>query len=166
MSRGVPGNQCTVLFRAFPAGLQFSVEEKRRLKAFASILAARIGKGRCFTCVITRDEELRRLNRCFLGHDSATDVLSFPALDADALLGEIAISIDRAEAQARAFGHTRTDEVGILMLHGLLHLTGMDHECDDGDMAEAELKWRAELDLPRTLIARAESALTGRSPAQ
>ncbi len=166
MAQGITGSQCTVLFCALPASLQFPAEEKRSLKAFARTLATRIANGRPFTCVITRDEEMRRLNRSFLGNDYATDVLSFPALDREALLGEIAISADRAEVQALAFGHTRMEEVRVLMLHGVLHLTGMDHECDKGEMGAAELKWRTELGLPPTLIARAESVLTVRSTAQ
>ncbi len=69
----------------------------------------------------------------------------------------MAISADRAEAQAVEFGHTRMDELRILMLHGLLHLAGMDHEHDSGEMARAERKWRAELNLPEPLIARTSS---------
>jgi probable rRNA maturation factor len=69
----------------------------------------------------------------------------------------MAISADRAEAQAAEFGHTRTDEIRILMLHGLLHLAGMDHEHDSGEMACAEQRWRSELKLPEPLIARTTS---------
>ena len=90
-----------------------------------------------FQCLITGDEELRRLNRQFLGKDYPTDVLSFPAGDDD-MLGEIAISAERAAEQAREFGHSVEDEIRILMLHGVLHLAGMDHERDRGAMARAE----------------------------
>ena len=69
-------------------------------------------------------------------------------------IGDIAISIDRARAQAREFGHTVDDEICILMLHGVLHLKGMDHECDGGDMARAETEWRRKLRLPLALIER------------
>jgi probable rRNA maturation factor len=72
----------------------------------------------------------------------------------ESTLGEIAISVERAEAQARSFGHSRLDEIRILMLHGLLHLSGMDHENDRGEMARAEAHWRAQFGLPETLIAR------------
>jgi probable rRNA maturation factor len=148
----------TVLFRALPAELAFSAEEKRRLRAFARKLAARVARGRPFTCVITDDAELRRLNDHFLGHDYPTDVLSFPSHDSAGDWGEMAISAERAEAQALEFGHGRVDEICILMLHALLHLSGMDHEHDRGEMAQAERKWREELGLPVTLVAR-----TGRS---
>jgi probable rRNA maturation factor len=104
------------------------------------------------TCLITDDRELRRLNRKFRGKNYATDVLSFPSLEAGA--GEIAISLDRAAEQAAEHGHSLTDEIRILMLHGVLHLTGMDHETDTGEMARAEKRWRKRLGLPSGLIER------------
>jgi probable rRNA maturation factor len=144
-----PGS--TVLFGALPSELQCSRAEKRFLNDFARDLSRQIATGGVFDCLITDDAELRRLNLAFLGHDYPTDVLSFPHENG---LGEIAISVERAEAQARSFGHARMDEIRILMLHGLLHLAGMDHENDDGEMACAEAKWRARFGLPQTLIAR------------
>ena len=69
-------------------------------------------------------------------------------------MGDIAISVDQARAQAREFGHTLDDEICILMLHGVLHLIGMDHERDDGDMLRAETAWRLKLRLPSALIER------------
>jgi probable rRNA maturation factor len=152
-----PVDDCTVLFRDLPAHLKFSAEEKRTLETFARTLSCRVVDGRPFTCLITGDSELRRLNSIFLAHDYPTDVLSFPARNSGASVGDIAISADRAEAQAVEFGHTRVDEVRILMLHGLLHLAGMDHEHDSGEMARAEGRWRAELNLPKPLIARTTS---------
>jgi probable rRNA maturation factor len=158
MSPDAPVDDCKVLFRALPTHLKFSAEEKRTLTAFARTLALRVAGGRFFTCLITGDRELHRLNRTFLAHDYPTDVLSFPTGDSSASLGEMAISIDRAEAQALAFGHPRIDEVRILMLHGLLHLAGMDHKHNSTKMIRAEQKWRAEFNLPETLIARASPA--------
>lgn len=149
-----PVDDCTVLFRSLPTHLKFSAEEKRALTSFARCLARRVVDARPFTCLITGDSELRKLNSTFLGHDNPTDVLSFPACNPENTLGEMAISADRAEAQASEFGHTRMDEIRILMLHGLLHLMGMDHERDSGEMARAEERWRAELNLPQPLIAR------------
>ena len=136
-----------VLFRRAP-GL-----ERTALKEFARTLRDLIAKGREFHCLISDDRELRRLNRQFLGADYATDVLSFP-LNHNGLLGELAISADRAAAQAREFGHSQLDEVRILMLHGVLHLMGMDHETDRGAMARAEARWRRKLNLPVGLIGR------------
>lgn len=156
-------DDCTVLFRALPRTLKFSAQQKRTLISFAHTLALRVVHGRSFTCLITRDSELQNLNRTFLSHDYATDVLSFPAHDPSGSLGEIAISTDRAEAQAEAFGHSRLDEVRILMLHGVLHLAGMDHEQDSGEMARAERKWRTELNLPDGLIARMSTSTARRA---
>jgi probable rRNA maturation factor len=140
----------TILFRRAPASLR-----RRPLAAFARVLETQVARGRRFDCLISGDTELRRLNRQFRGEDHATDVLSFPSLDPDAGgLGDIAISLGRARAQARQFGHSVEDEIRILMLHGVLHLLGMDHENDGGRMARAEKRWRARLGLPSSLIAR------------
>jgi probable rRNA maturation factor len=143
-----------VVFRGAPAGLR-----RASLETFARRLRDRVARGREFVCLITGDTELQRLNRQFLGKDYPTDVLSFPAAtdahtEAAVSLGEIAISADRAADQARAFGHTVDDEIRILMLHGTLHLLGMDHESDHGEMARAEARWRKELGLPQSLIER------------
>jgi probable rRNA maturation factor len=105
--------------------------------------------------MIADDRELLRLNREFLGKDYPTDVLSFPSPESSGGLGDMAISIERATVQAREFGHPVVDELRILMLHGLLHLTGMDHERDRGAMAKAEQRWRQEFSLPNSLIERA-----------
>ncbi len=69
-------------------------------------------------------------------------------------LGDIAISLDRAEYQANALAHTTEQELQILMLHGVLHLTGLDHEQDRGEMANAERHWRERFGLPAGLIER------------
>src|SRR5262249_28449327 len=98
-----------------------------------------------------------------LGRDYATDVLSFPEPEIRFLasarnpLGELAISAGRAAKQARRYGHSQLDEIRILMLHGVLHLLGMDHENDRGEMGRAESRWRRKLNLPPGLIARAQS---------
>ncbi len=97
--------------------------------------------------MIAADEDLKALNRKFRGKNSATDVLSFPPED-------IAISFDRAREQAKEMRHSVEDELRILMLHGLLHLAGMDHEADRGAMSRAEARWRKRLGLPAGLIER------------
>jgi probable rRNA maturation factor len=119
------------------------------LRDFLTELQKRVGAGRDVTCLITTDTELRRLNRQFRGRNYATDVLSFPP-------DEMAISLDRAAAQAKELGHSLDDELRILMLHGLLHLCGMDHEADSGEMRRAEIRWRKRLRLPAGLIERAQ----------
>jgi len=125
---------------------------RAELRDFFHDVVRRVARGRRITCLITNDRELRRLNRVFRGKNYVTDVLSFPMDDG----GEIAISLDRAMEQARAYGHAVADEVRILMLHGVLHLAGMDHETDSGEMARAEVRWRRRLGLPCGLIERAE----------
>ena len=142
----------TVIFRRMPASLQL-----RSVERFARKLKTGVANGRAFDCLITTDSELRRLNREFRGQDAVTDVLSFPAASPNGHLGDVAISIGRARAQALAFGHTVEQEVRILMLHGVLHLLGMDHETDTGRMARAEKRWRAALGLPNGLIERVRS---------
>lgn len=154
----MPAGASTVLFGALPKALRFSREEKRVLKDFARTLQNRVADGRAFTCLLTDEGELRRLNKDFLKRDYATDVLSFASDDSLNGLGDIAISVERSEAQALEFGHQRLDEICVLMLHGVLHLAGMDHEHDDGQMARAEHKWRTELGLPETLIGRAATS--------
>jgi len=115
-----------------------------------------VAGGSDFHCLLTDDAELERLNRQFLGKDYPTDVLSFPSGNASGgFLGELAISVDRAGAQALEHGHTLEQEVRILMLHGLLHLMGMDHETDRGRMRRVESQWRVRLALPEALIERA-----------
>ena len=113
--------------------------------------------------LLADDATLRRLNRTFLGKDKATDVLSFPAAvttvffgdpQAPELAGDLAISLEMAARQAVRFGHPLRDEVRVLLLHGLLHLAGFDHERDAGEMAARELELRQQLGLPASLIAR------------
>jgi len=139
----------TLLFRVSTPGVS-----RRNLRGFAEQLGSELAGGRSFECLITDDRELRRLNRDFLKKDYATDVLSFPAAEPGGLLGELAISFPRAKQQAAEHGHAVEQELEILMLHGVLHLLGMDHETDRGRMARAETKWRAALGLPHGLIER------------
>lgn len=103
------------------------------------------------TIVFVSDAAVRNLNRQFRGKDKATDVLSFPAapesfeVDENIGLGEIVISLDRAAAQAKRNRFTLSREVAQLILHGLLHLCGYDHETDRGEMDRLELKLRRKL---------------------
>lgn len=136
-----------ITFRRKPGALDSAC-----LETFAETLGKRVARGREFHCLITGDAELRTMNREFRGKDYPTDVLSFPG-EGD-YLGDIAISLARARAQAKEFGHSAEDELRILMLHGLLHLRGLDHENDSGRMARAEARWRRLLGLPKGLIAR------------
>jgi len=113
--------------------------------------------------LLTTGSALRRLNRRFRGIDKATDVLSFPADAApsgpERVAGDLAISVPTARRQASEQRHALAMEIKILILHGLLHLAGYDHEADDGRMARRELHLRARLGLPSGLIERSQVGL-------
>jgi len=103
---------------------------------------------------IIDDEAMRNLNRQFRKKNRTTDVLTFPADDSDAdpnakgrPLGDIVISIDQARRQATDQKHSLATEVRYLILHGVLHALGYDHETDDGEMNALELKVRAKVGL-------------------
>jgi probable rRNA maturation factor len=99
--------------------------------------------------VLTGDQTVRKLNRRYRKIDRVTDVLSFPDGDelpsGRLLLGEIVISIDAARRQGAELGHGELRELCELALHGTLHLLGYDHERDQGEMNDIELKLRREL---------------------
>ena len=126
--------------------------QAKRWREFATGALEVIGAShRDATIVFVSDAAIRKLNRQFRGKDSATDVLSFPsqpeAFEAgtETNLGEIVISLDRAQAQAKENGLTLVNEVEQLILHGLLHLRGHDHETDHGEMNRLELRIRKRL---------------------
>ncbi len=105
---------------------------------------------------LVSNRRMRRLHRLYRGKDSTTDVLSFPAIPAMVhdFAGDIIISAEAAARQARDFGHSAAHELKILILHGMLHLAGMDHETDAGEMARKEERLRRALNLRDGLIAR------------
>ncbi len=138
-----------ITYRRKPASLDLS-----SLEAFAKVLRMRVARGREFHCRITNDAELQLLNGRYRGQEYVTDVLSFSCAG-DERIGDIAVSINRARAQAREWGHSTEDEIRILMLHGVLHLLGFDHESDSGQMRRTEMRWRRILGLPAALIERA-----------
>jgi probable rRNA maturation factor len=101
---------------------------RRLLLRAASLpeVEARLPVGTATVAVrLTRDDELLRLNRDYAGHDAVTDVLSFEGSGPH--LGDLAISWPAAERQASEYGHPATTELGLLAVHGLLHLLGWDH---------------------------------------
>lgn len=120
--------------------------------------------------LLTTDEAIQKLNRRFRGKNKPTDVLSFPAAPGpENLAGDLAISLPIAQRQADEHGHAVGVEIQVLILHGLLHLAGYDHEADHGEMARRERRLRARLGLPLGLIERmvaqtaARGAIRGRS---
>ena len=119
--------------------------------------------------LVTSSSQLRSLNRRFRGSDKATDVLSFPALHLKnshpkPVAGDIVISADIARINAKRLGHSLENEVKILVLHGILHLAGFDHEHDGGKMARKESELRLQMKLEVALIERTAVTADGASP--
>jgi probable rRNA maturation factor len=111
--------------------------------------------------LVTNSRELRSLNFRFRGKDKSTDVLSFPApplgrAQARQVAGDLAISADIARENANCLGHSVAAEIKILVLHGVLHLAGFDHEQDNGKMAREESRLRQQLKLEAGLIERTQ----------
>jgi probable rRNA maturation factor len=139
-----------------PSSLSISALSKAGLTRFLNRVRSSVGLEGEVDVLLADDSTLQRLNRAFRGKNKPTDVLSFPAPEeiARTHAGDLAVSLETAARQAAAYGHDLRDEVRILLLHGLLHLSGMDHETDDGEMAAREAELRRELRLPTTLIER------------
>jgi len=129
--------------------VEFTQRVRRDLGIGAESLAIRL----------VNDAEMARLNRTFRNRRETTDVLSFPAKERrrpsnllrqlkkvrDAQLGDIAISPVVAKRNAKLFGRRVTEEIEILILHGVLHLLGYDHETDRGEMEQLEMRLRRRL---------------------
>ena len=136
------------------------------LSAFVRNLKRRLRLGnRDFNICFVDDNAIRQLNSAYRGKDKATDVLSFPWNEAKSafppepraafrrrehgdltnLLGEVVISVDTARRNAREEGHSTLNEIRWLILHGVLHLLGYDHERDAGEMTALELVLRERL---------------------
>jgi probable rRNA maturation factor len=144
----------TVIMKSRVPGLT-----QRKLAEFVAKLCECIRLAGAVTILVTSNKEMRVLNGRFRGKPHATDVLSFPgATFADDFAGDIAISLDIATRNARALGHAISAEVKILVLHGVLHLAGYDHESDRGEMTRLEGRLRRKLSLPTALIERAVPA--------
>ncbi|MFI5096335.1 MAG: rRNA maturation RNase YbeY [Candidatus Acidiferrales bacterium] len=116
-------------------------------------------RGDCVAVRLIADGEMARLNGKYRGKRRVTDVLSFPVehrskpelranpkyKQRSAFLGDIAISPAVARRNARSFGRGLTEELRILILHGVLHLLGYDHEADRGEMERVEMRLRRRL---------------------
>ncbi|HXN64216.1 MAG TPA: rRNA maturation RNase YbeY [Candidatus Acidoferrales bacterium] len=134
------------------------------LSRFLSRIRSELKLGRRdVTICFVKEAEMAELNQTFRGKPKATDVLSFPAYSAEEdgakrkvardlrhaanYLGDIAISPTVARANARRYGRDLDDELRILMVHGVLHLLGYDHEADHGEMDRVEARVRRRLGL-------------------
>lgn len=122
------------------------------VREFAAAITLKIPEAadKEFSIAFISDRRMKQLNELFRGKDSTTDVLSFPhepdEFDPDKNnLGDIVISVEQAQKQAQESGLTLENEIKQLILHGLLHLCGYDHETDDGEMNARELELREKL---------------------
>lgn len=135
------------------------VDNQRKIKietedfqAFAesAVDSVKEAKGKSATIAFVSDWKMRALNKIFRGKNATTDVLSFP-FEADAFeagennLGDIIISVEQAQKQAKENDLDFETEIKQLILHGVLHLCGYDHETDNGEMNKIELKLRDKL---------------------
>jgi probable rRNA maturation factor len=131
--------------------------KKRRLTTFLAAARKAAALSGSVSVMLMGDKEIRKLNHEFRRKDKATDVLSFPAAEIAAgrrIAGDLAISVETAAREAEARGHALVFELEILLLHGVLHLAGLDHEVDSGQMARKEERLRRKLGLSQGLIAR------------
>ncbi len=138
-------------------GRKSSESSARALSLFATKAQRAIGLRGEVNIYVTSSREMQELNRRYRRKNKPTDVLSFPSR-APGVAGDIAISLEIAAANATEIGHSLPTEVKVLILHGLLHLAGYDHESDNGEMLAREVDLRRELKLPVGLIERTHAA--------
>ncbi len=129
---------------------KFKIDRELYSVFAASIVPDVAEAGQTFTVAFVPDGRMKQLNETFRGKNTTTDVLSFPhepdEFDPDkANLGDIVISAEQAQKQAKENGLTLEEEIKQLILHGLLHLCGYDHETDEGQMNARELELREQL---------------------
>jgi probable rRNA maturation factor len=141
-----------------PTDRKARVPSARTLARFLAEAQAAVRLRGQVSVLLTTDRTIRRLNRQFRGKDKPTDVLSFPAdpmvQKQEKFAGDLAVSLPTALRQSREHGHALAVELKVLILHGLLHLAGFDHERDKGEMARRERLLRRRLGLPHGLIER------------
>jgi len=150
-------------FRGKAVGRRSALPTQQTLTRYLKEMREALGLSGEVSVLLTTDKGIRGLNRRFRRKDKATDVLSFPVDDSepvfsDGSAGDLAISVDTAARQAQEQGHALSVELRILMMHGLLHLAGYDHETDDGAMDRTERLLRERYRLPQGLIERVESS--------
>ena len=146
-----------------PSERKLRLPSTRTLSRFLALAQSAVRLKGQVSVLLTTDQAIRKLNRQFRDKNKSTDVLSFPAESfpgvpvKERYAGDLAISVPTALRQAVGQGHSLSTEIKVLMLHGLLHLSGLDHETDNGQMAKRERLHRAKLGLPQGLIERAEA---------
>jgi probable rRNA maturation factor len=127
------------------------IDCKRWERFVQKALGVAPANGAGVTVAFVSDRAMRELNRMWRHKSGTTDVLSFPAEQdkfeqtEGAMLGDVVISVEQAQRQAAEHNLTFTHEVAQLILHGVLHLCGYDHETDNGEMNKLELRLRRRL---------------------
>ena len=123
-------------------------------KEFINKIAQEVSKEE-IEFILTNNDEIQEINSTSRGIDKPTDVLSFPYLDMpNTPLGSIVISADFVKEKSELYGHSFSDELSLLFIHGLLHLVGFDHEIDNGEHRDGEEKLIKKFNLPNSLIVR------------
>lgn len=154
-----PPSKAAKVGGASPKSINLHLPTARTLGRFLAAAQPVVRLRGQVTVLLTSDQTIRSLNRRFRGKNKATDVLSFPAdttaPGSQAIAGDLAISVPTARRQASEQGHSLSTEIKVLILHGLLHIAGFDHEVDTGQMAKRERLLRNRLRLPQGLIERA-----------
>lgn len=144
--RRTPARRCEIVLQN---PCRYPEAGARRHRAWLEPLVASLAPAAAsFGVRFVSDREMRRLNAAYRQRDHTTDVLSFPddgspADEGEEHLGDVVISVPTARHQAAARGHRAERELRLLMLHGLLHCLGHDHETDDGTMERLERRLRA-----------------------
>jgi probable rRNA maturation factor len=129
--------------------------DSKELRSFLRDVAASTdARGKAVTVALVGDERIQALNRDFRGYDKPTDVLAFMSGDVvepngTLYLGDIVISVETANRQARRRGSELRRELKVLTLHGFLHLLGYDHATDDGEMRRIEYRLRRRFGITR-----------------
>jgi probable rRNA maturation factor len=131
----------TLNIQEFPADLDLSKAEA----AFRALATALTEVDGIINLVLVDDEEIRAMNAEFAGNDYATDVLSFSYIEnggepIEGVIGEMAISLETAERQAKEARHSLADELALLVVHGTLHILGHDHQTAAEQAAMSELQ--------------------------
>lgn len=135
----------------------FSIDADRLVDACRQIVAGDGHTAAAISLTVVDDDEMHALNREHLDHDYPTDVLSFPLSDpGEMLVGEIVVSTSTAVSNANEYGNRADEELLLYVVHGMLHLIGLDDKSADAakKMRQAEAYWLAELGVASDRIAR------------
>lgn len=121
--------------------------EKKRVREVAGAILAAVGCTSVeLSILFMDDEDIKELNRDYRKKDRPTDVLSFPMREGEFgdlnpdLLGDVVISLDTAKRQAEERGETLEEEINLLLIHGILHLLGFDHEKNAAEARRMQAK--------------------------